>query len=265
MDKYELKWDNFGESLIKGLGSEKSRGDFVDVCIAVSGGEVIHAHKVVLAVASTFFRDIFKATAHPYPLIYIQGVTLDDLNALMQYMYSGEVKLSEDRLESFLKAGNILGVKGLVSKSDEGGLGKRSTCDQEELGKSRREIEGRENAGGETAGGEKAERENAEVTSSGDAKSSERSSPIEILRGEELNKRLEKFYTNPEPEKFICEKCGKVIKSKRKTILHIERHMDLSFPCTLCSTVTHTRNALVEHGREKHNVKLGSGVIEKQP
>lgn len=248
---YDLKWDSFGESLIRGLQSEKSRGDFVDVCIAVSGGEVIHAHKLVLAVASTFFRDIFKVNAHPYPLIYIQGVTLDDLNALMQFMYSGEVKLSEDRLESFLTAGNILGVKGLVSKSDEGGLGKRSTCDQEELGKIRRGVEGRESAGGE----------NAEVKSSGDSKSIERNSPIEILRGEELNKRLEKFYTNVGPEKFVCDKCDKVIKSKRKAILHIERHMDLSFPCTLCPTVTHTRNALVEHGREKHNVKLGNPLL----
>ena len=63
LDKYELKWDNFGESLIRGLQSEKSRGDFVDVCIAVSGGEVIHAHKLVLILEATKIAVVEMAMA----------------------------------------------------------------------------------------------------------------------------------------------------------------------------------------------------------
>ena len=258
-----MNWDCFGESLIRGLKDEKVRGNFVDVCIALSSGEVIHANKLVLAIASSFFSDIFKAHAHPYPLINIPQLTLDDLNSLIEFMYSGEVKVSEDRLESFLKAANTLGVRGLVSKGkEEDDIEARDNTGRGKSGeKNGEKPPGEETFGEESTRGKSIEDkfENTGVKSAGDVNSGE-GQRIETLRGAELNRRLETFCINAGPDKFLCSKCGTCIKTKRKVILHIERHMNLTFACTLCSTVTRTRNALVEHAREKHDVKIGSQV-----
>ena len=54
-DHYSLKWDYFEDNLLQGLWAERARGEFVDVGLAVAGGEVLHAHKIVLSLSSTFF------------------------------------------------------------------------------------------------------------------------------------------------------------------------------------------------------------------
>ena len=87
---------------------------------------------------------------------------------------------------------------------------------------------------------------------------------IEVLRGTELNKKIESYCITTETGQFVCGKCEKSFPTKRKLKLHVEGHLNLSFPCPMCPSETPTRNALVEHCRSKHKKNIGSGVIEKQ-
>ena len=247
MESYCLKWDHFSDNIARGLFEERQRGEFVDVAIAVSGGQVIHAHKFVLSVSSTLFKDILKANAHPYPLIYIHGVSQDDLIAILDFMYTGEVKVSHEAFDSFLKAAEIVGVKGLVSEGDK--------CDK----KSPAEIDAKDNgSAGVEDKGVKSDGLSDSATKSDEVNSGQPIPQKEELRGEKLNQLIETFCIKEGPKKLVCGKCRKTFEFKRKLMLHIEGHLNLRFPCTLCDAEPRTRNALVEHCRSQHGNQIGN-------
>lgn len=57
--EFSLKWNNFTNNLSTGFFSHLSESDLVDVTLAVEG-HLISAHKLVLSVCSSYFKNIFK-------------------------------------------------------------------------------------------------------------------------------------------------------------------------------------------------------------
>ena len=49
------------------------------------------------------------------------------------------------------------------------------------------------------------------------------------------------------PISYVCQRCGKTMAQKDKIRRHVEVHLDLQLPCTLCGKVLKTRNALSQH------------------
>ena len=125
-DKFCLKWNDF-ETNISGAFSElRDAKQFHDVCIAVdeNPAHVLQAHKVMLAACSPFFRNMFlrqgalsglgAGLAQPNPLIYLRGVTYEDMCHILDFMYHGEVNVCQDDLNSFLQVAEDLKIKGLT-------------------------------------------------------------------------------------------------------------------------------------------------------
>ena len=79
----------------------------------------VKSHKLLIAASSPIFHDLLAKNPHPYPLIYLKGTSLQDLQALLSFAYYGKVELEQERLESFLKAAEEFQVKGLT-KGKEG-------------------------------------------------------------------------------------------------------------------------------------------------
>ena len=53
--------------------------DFTDVTLACEENKQISAHKVVLSSCSEMLKKILLDNPHPNPLIYLQGLTIRDL------------------------------------------------------------------------------------------------------------------------------------------------------------------------------------------
>ena len=51
--------------------------------------------------------ELLEKNEHPHPLILMRGFKFEDLNALVDYMYKGEVIISSANLDNFL----LLGIK----------------------------------------------------------------------------------------------------------------------------------------------------------
>ena len=98
-------WKPFREQLQKYLVVEKSIGHSADIVISI--GYVFQAHKIVLAASLSFFNKVLRVNPHPHPLIYVPDITLDSLNSIIELLYSGQVIVSEDNLESFLEAARL--------------------------------------------------------------------------------------------------------------------------------------------------------------
>lgn len=89
-----LKWSNHQNNMLDVFGSLLSKESFVDVSIACDG-TILKAHKVILSACSSFFEEIFNTTPCRHPVIVMKDVDLCDLKAVIQFMYKGEVNVTE--------------------------------------------------------------------------------------------------------------------------------------------------------------------------
>jgi hypothetical protein len=79
---------------------------------------LVQAHKVILAACSPLFRKILAHQKNQQnPLLYLKGIRLKELQAVLNFMYHGEVNVAQDSLNNFLAVAEELAVKGLTTDS----------------------------------------------------------------------------------------------------------------------------------------------------
>jgi len=113
-DNFSLRWNDFEENISAGLQDLRKSNNFFDVTLLSETGQV-GAHKIILSACSSFFRNILVSNPHQHPLIYLKGVSKDEIINLLNFMYCGEVNVAQTELSSFLAAAEDLKVKGLTN------------------------------------------------------------------------------------------------------------------------------------------------------
>lgn len=66
-DEFKLCWKNFQDNIASGFQNLYDRGDLVDVTLACDG-KLLHAHKIVLAICSPYFQEIFITNPCKHPI-----------------------------------------------------------------------------------------------------------------------------------------------------------------------------------------------------
>ena len=114
-DKFCLRWNSFESNISSSFQELRNDSEFFDVTLCCDNGvDIVQAHKVILAACSPFFRKILShQKSQPNPLLYLKGICLEDLQAALEFMYHGEVNLSQDSLNNFLAVAAELAIKGL--------------------------------------------------------------------------------------------------------------------------------------------------------
>ena len=117
MDKFCLKRSDFEDGVRDHF--RKLRGDkkLFDVTLATDDGQHIRAHKVILSAGSQFFSNVFLNCDYPNMLIYLRGMMATEVEHVTEFMYNGEVFISQEELSQFLEIGKELQVKGLLCDS----------------------------------------------------------------------------------------------------------------------------------------------------
>uniref|UniRef100_A0A8C8YFA8 Kelch like family member 26 n=1 Tax=Prolemur simus TaxID=1328070 RepID=A0A8C8YFA8_PROSS len=84
-------------SLLQGLATLRAQGQLLDVVLTVSR-EAFHAHKVVLAACSDYFRAMFTGGMREasQDVIELKGVSARGLRHIIDFAYSAEVTLDLD-------------------------------------------------------------------------------------------------------------------------------------------------------------------------
>ena len=122
--KFCLRWNDFESNISSTFYEMKEEKDFADVTLACADGQV-ESHKVILAASSLFFKRVLKKNPHSHPLIYLKGIKLSDVDAVLEFIHHGEVNVEEANLKTFLEVAEELEVKGLVpsqeKRDNEGG------------------------------------------------------------------------------------------------------------------------------------------------
>lgn len=93
------------------------QGMFVDVTLAC-GGKIYSAHKFVLSTCSDYFQKIFSKNTSNNPIVFMKDVSSNDIEALLDFMYHGEVNVPQSSLGSLIKTAESLQIKGLAVPDD---------------------------------------------------------------------------------------------------------------------------------------------------
>ncbi|CAH0700291.1 unnamed protein product [Spodoptera exigua] len=111
--QYSLRWNDFHSSMVSSFRRLRDEEDFVDVTLACAGA-TFTAHKVVLSACSPYFRRLLKANPCQHPIVILRDVHDKDMESLLRFMYQGEVHIGQEQLKEFLRAAQLLQVRGLT-------------------------------------------------------------------------------------------------------------------------------------------------------
>ncbi|XP_053598508.1 protein tramtrack, beta isoform [Microplitis demolitor] len=117
-EQFSLVWNSFPSNLSSGLYSLLTDEHLVDVTLAAEG-KIFHAHKLILSVCSSYFRDLFKGNTCKHPIVILKDVNSRDLSAMLNFMYQGEVSIKQEDINNFLKVAETLQIKGLTKDKTE--------------------------------------------------------------------------------------------------------------------------------------------------
>merc|ERR1719348_2743674 len=94
--------------VVDGMNAMRIAGLLCDVTLVAESLE-IPAHKMVLAACSPYFYAMFTGfTERDSSRVTLQGIDPEDLQILVEYVYTSEVDVTEDNVQSLLPAANLL-------------------------------------------------------------------------------------------------------------------------------------------------------------
>jgi len=116
--QYCLKWNNHQNNMLRVFTRLFGQEQFTDVIIAAEGKH-IKCHKMVLSACSSYFEHLFVNFSEPNQIVILKDTSFADIAAIVDFMYKGEINVSQDKLSSLLKTAENLKVKGLAEVSGE--------------------------------------------------------------------------------------------------------------------------------------------------
>ena len=245
-EKFCLKWNDFHSNVSKSFSKLRNEDTFYDVTLVSDDQKTVSAHKVVLSACSEYFKNILKQNPHSNPLLCLEGLSNNDINNILDYIYYGEVSVHQEEVEKFLNIAERLKLEGLISTDSE-------IHDNYDI----KYQEGDEEAfvnindakelvlDDDDAYYEKVKSENNSlVMISNDFQSIE-----------ELDAKILEYMERDVGSKWKCKLCDKVMRAKHHIREHVEIHFEgISFPCQFCDVVPApaTRSNLRNHVIRKH-------------
>ncbi|KAK8767751.1 hypothetical protein V5799_005468, partial [Amblyomma americanum] len=112
-----LKWNNHQSNMLAVFYQMLSNEALVDVTLACEGLS-LKAHKMVLSACSPCFPALFAENPCKHPIVILKDMRYVDMRAIVEFMYRGEVVVSQEDLMALLKTAETLKVKGLVTSAD---------------------------------------------------------------------------------------------------------------------------------------------------
>ncbi|XP_032795378.2 longitudinals lacking protein, isoforms N/O/W/X/Y isoform X1 [Daphnia magna] len=113
VEGYCLRWNNHHGTLIDVIQSLYQEQSFVDVTLT-SDGKSIQVHRLVLCAVSPYFQELLSNDCDKQAIIFLKDIPFHHLQALVHYIYHGEVNIAEDQLADLLSTAESLQIKGLT-------------------------------------------------------------------------------------------------------------------------------------------------------
>lgn len=112
-ENYSLRWNNHQNHILQSFDQLLQQNSLVDVTLVCSDRS-LRAHKVVLSACSPFFERVFNDTPCKHPVIVLKDFRGWLVQAIVDFMYRGEISVPQEKLNQLIQAGESLQIRGLI-------------------------------------------------------------------------------------------------------------------------------------------------------
>jgi len=253
-EKLCLKWTDFQENTNTAFGNLRNDSDFIDVTLACKDGQQIEAHKVILAASSPFFQKLLRTNKHKHPLILMRGVNAEDLVAIVDFLYYGEVSVNQENLDAFLAIAEDLELKGLTRNHEH--------QTSEDIKPRTNFVPGNKESKiyktGEIKSYHNTSPNKQEVSETAVAVQNYEVCNVDISDVVELDEKVKSMMTKSQnsipngstgmKKADICTVCGKEgLGTNIRNHIEANHLAGVSIPCNFCEKMFRTRKSLVRH------------------
>lgn len=235
---FNLSWNDYKSNISKSFSMLRRNLDLADVTLITDDSKLTKAHKIILSSCSEFFKKVFQNSDIQGNLfLHLTGVSSNELNQVLDYIYCGEAKILQEDLDQFLNTAQTLKLEGLLQKEED----------------TKNILNGI--SMGEDAASLIDECQEQEQTLDETLKTFKKALKAENYIGDdvnlvELDKKIQESM-EMDLDCYKCKICGKVTKGrnrKQQMSSHIETHIEgLSLICKVCGKSSKSRGALYSH------------------
>ena len=118
-EKQCLTWHTYPDYLREIMQEMMTSEAFADVTMVTDDKRIIKAHRSILSTCSPVFKEIFQMEASQHSVIYLSGIQYSEMESIMQFLYLGEARFREDRVNELLSVSKNLEIEGLSSEIDK--------------------------------------------------------------------------------------------------------------------------------------------------
>ena len=108
-----VKRDTHCHSILEELMKDDK---YADVVLTASNGNSIRAHKMVLCLASKYFRQVLGRNSNLgncQSVVIMRDIHFKELQDIIKFIYTGEVTVNAAEMESFINTAKLLGITSL--------------------------------------------------------------------------------------------------------------------------------------------------------
>ena len=234
VEKYNLTWTDYPDHLRALMHDLMVSEDFADVTLVTNDKKKVRAHRHVLSACSPVFKEILQIEKqNNHPFIYLRGIQYSEIEPILQFMYLGEAKLYEERLNEFLSAARDLEIKELYKRVKTNQAHDKTTQKLEE---------------------------DSNFTSENDDDN------ISLEEADNVGSNDSMQQTGKPVSRLQCTQCDKTFSGKPGLWLHTKSvHEGVKYPCSQCDFQAKRQLQLTEHIQSKHEgVMYGCNQCDKQ-
>ena len=135
-ENYTLTWwHSYPDFLREIMREMMTSEDFTDVTLVTDDKKTIKAHRNILSACSPVFKNILQMEiTNNHPVIYLRGIQHTEMESIFQFIYFGEAKFDEERMNELMLVLKNLEIRGLIKDADEDEPQNNQSCqDQEDV------------------------------------------------------------------------------------------------------------------------------------
>ena len=239
-EKFSLKWNDFHSNLTNSFSYFRNKEYLHDVTLVTDDNQQLSAQRFVLSMCSEYFQSLFVNNKHSNMMICLEGVSKQDLDNCLDYMYHGEVQVYQNDLDKFLNVAKRFKLKGLLGEDK---------IKEEFISDTDKELFIEESEA-------TLEPKVVHSTIRNNAQKQMIAVPNVGSTNNDWKQEANKYIEKLPDANLKCTVCGKISGDKNKwqnMRQHVETHLDgYSYPCDHCNQTFRFTNSLRKHMSNKH-------------